>query len=100
MKKRACEIVVGDAIMPPPREVRLWMARTCKERGLPLSALQLTVTAIEEANPDKGGQWLRVTCLHTPEWSGERRAGDFVFRVRPETPWVMAERVEMGGAAA
>jgi len=97
MKKHASKIKVGDVIMPPPREVRLWMARTCKEEGLPESALYLTVTAIKESALGKDGRrWLRISSLQTPEWTRGRRNRDFVFKVRPETLWLMGREAQRG----
>jgi hypothetical protein len=81
---------VGDVILPPDRELRLWMRRDAQARGLPESALYLTVTDVREGNPDKGGRWLIVTSDQTPEWNGDRvRPYPFKFKVRPETPWTV-----------
>jgi hypothetical protein len=79
---------VGDRVMPPEREVRLWMRRRLTERNLPEAALHLTVTAIDEVAPDKRGRWLMFTTSATPEWNeGYVRAIPFRFKARPETPW-------------
>jgi hypothetical protein len=87
MMTAAQNLQTGDTIMPPPREVKLWMRRTLEERKLPEAALYLTVAKVEESAPDKGGRWLRVTADHTPEWANGCNLSPFVFRVRPETPW-------------
>ena len=80
---------VGEKIMPPAREVRLWMRRRLDERGLAETALHLTITNIDEGAPDKNGRWLVITTEATPEWNeGYVRAIPFRFRVRPETPWM------------
>jgi hypothetical protein len=83
----AHSLKVGDQIMPPAREVQLWMRRTLQERNLKESALHLTITDIHEGNPDKKGRWLIVTADHTAEWHGGHKPYPFKFKVRPETPW-------------
>lgn len=89
MKTRAAELKVGDIIMPPAREIQLWMRRTCQERNLPESALHLTVRDVRHAAPDARGEWLLVTADQTPEWTGDSTPYPFKFKVRPETPWVI-----------
>lgn len=79
---------IGDVIMPPAREVQLWMRRTLAERGLVESALHLTITEIIEGAPDKRGRWLIVVADQTPEWNAAyTRVSPFRFKVRPESPW-------------
>lgn len=90
LSRMAEQIKPGDVIMPPQREVQLWMRRHVAERNLGESALHLTVTAVREGAPDKGGRWLVVTSDQSPEW----RAGPlhpFTFKVRPGTPWVFVK---------
>jgi hypothetical protein len=90
MERKVAELLaVGDVIMPPSREVRLWMRRRCVERGLSESALHLTVASVRESAPDGRGRWLVVTASHTPEWN-EGRELPFRFKVRPGTRWQMA----------
>jgi hypothetical protein len=89
------ELKIGDKIMPPRREIRLWMRRHAAERNLPESALALTIIEIREGNVDKGGRWLVVKCLQTPEWTAnfvdpDPAAHKFTFKARAETPWQMA----------
>jgi len=86
---RAQDLTVGAVILPPPRELRLWMRRTLAEKGLAESALYLTVTDVHEGAPDKTGRWLVVTASQTPEWIGNGRVIPFRFKVRPETPWAV-----------
>jgi len=87
-KVRADALKVGDVIMPPAREVQLWMRRALAERNLPEAALHLTITGIDEGTPDKRGRWLIVTTEQTPEWNADRlRPMPFRFKARPETPW-------------
>lgn len=79
---------IGDVILPPAREVQLWMRRTLQERGLQESALHLTITAIDEAAPDKKGRWLMVTADQSAEWNATcSKAFPFRFKVRPASPW-------------
>ena len=85
--KSAQDLQIGDVIMPPPREVRLWMRRTLQERNLPESALYLTITEIREAAPDKRGPWLLVVADQAPAWFEGREPYPFKFKVRPETAW-------------
>jgi hypothetical protein len=88
---RVDQLKVGDKIMPPAREVRLWMRRALLERNLPEAALTLTVTNITEGTPDKRGRWLLVATEQTPEWNEGRKALPFKFKARPETPWLTVE---------
>src|SRR3990167_4048454 len=46
MTRPAETLRVGDVIFPPAREVSLWMRRNARERGLPDTALYLTVRAV------------------------------------------------------
>jgi hypothetical protein len=79
----------GDVILPPERELRLWMRRENAAMGLPESALNLRVKTVEEAAPDKRGRWVLVTAEHlAPEWS---RSYPFKFKARPGTPWPKME---------
>ena len=82
---------IGDKIMPPAREIQLWMRRHLQELNLPESALTLTITEIREGNCDKNGRWLIVTSDQTPEWLNGKKPYPFTFKVRPETPWQMAQ---------
>lgn len=83
----AAELRAGDVVLPPARELTLWMRRVLRERGLPDSALELTVVAVREGNPDKRGPWLVVTTRQTEAWLGGRPGHPFVFKARPATPW-------------
>ncbi len=90
-RKPASTLQVGDKIMPPEREVRLWMRRTLQERNLPESALHMTITEIREGNPDKNGAWLIVVADQAPEWFQQCKPYPFTFKVRPETPWQVVQ---------
>lgn len=88
IKVRADTLKVGDTIMPPAREVSLWMRRHVKDKGLSESALHLTVTEIHEGASDKTGRWLVVSSDQSPEWNGGSPiTHPFRFKVRPETLW-------------
>lgn len=78
---------IGDVIMPPAREVQLWMRRALAERSLPEQALYLTVTEIKEGQPDKRGRWLIITADQAAEWFEGRPPYPFRFKARPESNW-------------
>ena len=78
----------GDVILPPAREVQLWMRRSCQERNLPETALHLTVRNVREGRADKRGRWLVISCDQSPEWTKDQTTTfPFTFKARPETPW-------------
>jgi hypothetical protein len=89
-------IQVGDVILPPARELSLWMRRTAREKGLGDEALYLTVTEIREGTPDKGGRWIVIKSQQTAEWKRDYRPEStdlpFVFKARPATPWSIISR--------
>lgn len=83
----------GDVILPPERELRLWMRRECAKRGLNESALRLTVLAVSDGQTDCRGAWSVVTCRETPEWTANRTTSfPFVFRARPCSAWPVIQR--------
>ena len=86
---------VGDVIMPPSRELNLWMRRHIADRNLPESALYLTVSKIREGTPDKRGRWLIMQAEQSDEWYNggnyDQRV-PFTFKVRPATAWPLIER--------
>jgi hypothetical protein len=82
-KVKYSDVKYGEKVMPPAREVNLWMKRSCAEKGLPLSALLLTVAkVIPGAKVDKGGPWVLVEAFYTQEFSNGRR---IKFFIRPQT---------------
>ncbi len=87
------EIVPGDTILPPKREVALWMRRRLTERNLPESALFLTVVSVEEAAADKSGAWLVITASHSDAWNAGDVQHPFRFKARPATPWTRVDHV-------
>jgi hypothetical protein len=84
----ANEINIGDVVLPPERELRLWMRRHVQDKNLPESALHLHVTEVSESS-DKRGPWRIIKTHHDPSW-GHTLA--FTFRARPETPWLIIEK--------
>lgn len=88
MKVLAKTLKVGDVIIPPAREVSLWMKRHAQERGLSESAMHLTINNFREGASDKKGAWLIVDCDHTAEWIGDSKLRTFSFKVRPESLWI------------
>ena len=90
-KVRADTLKIGDIIMPPDREVRLWMRRDIQQRNLPESALHLRITSIREAIPDKRGRWLMIETDQSAEWNAGLNPRPFKFKARPETPWPKLE---------
>lgn len=78
-------IKVGDVIMPPARELQLWMRRHVQEHNLPECALHLTVTKVCEGTPDARGRWLVVCTEQDAAWGAHRFP--FTFKMRPGTPW-------------
>lgn len=84
MNKQPIEQVkVGNVILPPERELRLWMRRHAKSQGWPETALHLTVRDIYEGSPDKTGRWIIVKCEYPSEWLHRT----FNFKARPSTLW-------------
>jgi len=81
------ELKPGDKILPPERELRLWMRRDLAQRGLPESALVMTIEQVELARRDKRGDWWRITAHLSPEWYGDRPAYPWKIAARPETLW-------------
>jgi hypothetical protein len=83
----ASELKVGDVILPPAREMRLWMRRALAEGNRPESDLNITITAIEQGRADKRGEWLVV-----------RGTGAFLgvngwkIKMRPGTMWPIMQR--------
>lgn len=88
MQITAAEIQLGDVILPPERELRLWMRRHIQEKNLPERALYLTVAELSEAK-DKGGRWIVVKSNRAPEWGQQY---PMTFRTRPATPWPLIDR--------
>ena len=68
MKVAVRDLRPGDVIMPPAREVSLWMRRTLEQEGLAEEALYLTVIEVKEGRSDRNGSWIVVKAIHTPEW--------------------------------
>jgi hypothetical protein len=80
-------IKVGDIILPPEREMRLWMRREIASRNLTESALHLTVTEVYEGSPDKRGRWVVFKAKYSPEWNSGPFVQSMTIKARPNTPW-------------
>lgn len=77
------EVVSGDKVMPPVREVSLWMKRDLITKGLSIESLLLTVnTVAQNWKQDKGGAWTLFDTNYSPEFGNGRR---FTFKMRPST---------------
>lgn len=79
-------IKVGDIILPPEREMRLWMRREVSTRNLTETALHLTVTEVYEGSPDKRGRWVIIKAKYSPEWNSGL-VQSMTIKARPNTPW-------------
>lgn len=82
----ASSITVGSVIMPPARELRLWMRRDLAERNLPGSALHMTVTSVREGASDKRGPWIVITAYLPDSWYSNEPY-PWTLKMRPETMW-------------
>jgi hypothetical protein len=90
MKTKAAEqIQVGDVIMPPERELRLWMRKHVADKGLPETALHIKVVQVREGKPDKRGRWIVIRAEHTNILAFN--LFPFSFKARPETPWTIID---------
>ena len=76
------QLQVGDIILPPARELRLWMHRHCREHGFSDAALHLTIREKYDGAPDKHGRWVMVKCEQTEEWNMGRQGMSFTFKAR------------------
>jgi hypothetical protein len=83
---------VGDMVMPPEREMRLWMIRDAAEKGMSPSDLGILLTDVHEGEPDKGGRWIFLTGYLRDQWYAGRRQYPMKFKARPNTPWPVAAR--------
>jgi hypothetical protein len=80
----------GDVILPPARELALWMRRDAAAKGLPESMLRLTVETIREGAPDKRGPWVIVAGYLPDAWYANGRRYVWTFKARPATLWPLA----------
>lgn len=77
----------GDKVLPPAREINLWMKRALVEKGLPFSALFLTVIeVIPAAKVDKRGPWTKIRARYSQEFG---QGNGINFLVRPTTHLVL-----------
>lgn len=78
----------GDLILPPERELSLWMRQAALDKGLPYEALYLTVIGSEEGPPDKGGRWWRIEAVSSRLWRDKWFCGGI-----EAVPWRFRARV-------
>lgn len=87
------DLKIGDKIMPPKREIQLWMAQTMQEKGLSEKDLALTISDIREGKPDKNGRWIIIKARYSPAWTRDYADPTaehyFPFKARPYTPWTL-----------
>ena len=96
IKRKVSDLKPGDVIMPPPREVSLWMRDTLKREGLPESDLLLTIVEVKKGRTDTRGDWTVIKAKHTEGWLRRYSNSDpmrnlFSFKARPDTLWLVAE---------
>lgn len=88
-KERADSLKVGDLVMPPDRELRLWMRRTAAKKGMSEDELGIMLTDIHEGTPDKKGRWLWFTGYLRDKWYAGGKQFPFKFKARPDTLWAV-----------
>lgn len=88
---RVADLQLGDRILPPPREVALWMRKALVQKGLTEDALWLTVLALHSAAPDSRGPWMAITAVYGRDWLQGKPAYPWTFKARPETLWITRE---------
>jgi len=86
-KVRADSLKVGDLVMPPERELRLWMVRDAREKGMAPTDLGIMLTDVHEGEPDKRGRWIVFSGYLRDQWYQGRKQYPFKFKARPDTPW-------------
>lgn len=87
---RVDQIKIGDKILPPARELRLWMRRWAQEHNIPEAEIYMTVLTIEEASPTKKGRWLKITGKMSNTWDEGKNPHPFKFLAQPHTSWPLA----------
>jgi len=81
----------GDMVMPPERELRLWMRASLKEMGLPEDALLNRVLEVVPGfKVDKGGPWTLFRVLAGQAFTASYvapypKGREWTFCVRPTT---------------
>lgn len=89
MSDLASTIQAGDVILPPERELRLWMRKHVATHNLPETALHLKVEYVARGIPDKRGEWILFRTRYPEAWGYQ---SEFRFKARPETPWKIVRR--------
>ena len=91
-KVPANTIKPGDTILPPARELSLWMRRNAAERGLSESDLTMTVTEVRDGQPDQRGPWVWIRAEMSAAWNAGNKSLPWVFKARPSTMWPVVQR--------
>ncbi len=79
---------VNDVILPPAREIRLWMKAELLKRNLPKEALYMTIQDVKYGGEDKRGPWLLVVATLSSIWRDGRPSHGWSIRIRPGTLWL------------
>lgn len=87
-KESPANLKPGDLIMPPAREVSLWMRKHVNNLGYDDNALLLTITSIEpNYKIDKRGNWTRISAQYGEAF----KSGGIRFLVLPTTQVLKSE---------
>jgi hypothetical protein len=89
-KVRADSLKVGDIVMPPERELRLWMGKRAAEKGMKPQDLGIMLTSVREGASDKTGRWILLTGYLQDRWYADYAGGKqhpMTFKARPDTMW-------------
>jgi hypothetical protein len=86
---RAEDLKVGDIVMPPARELRLWMKRHGAEKGMRPDELGIMLVDIHEGQPDKLGRWIWFVGYLRDQFYTGGKQHEFRFKARPDTPWTL-----------
>ena len=91
-KVPADQLRVGDIVLPPDRELKLWMLRDAAAKGIAPGDLGIMLTEVSEGLADKRGRWLLFKGYLRDAWYQGRKPHPFTFKARPETPWPLLAR--------
>lgn len=91
-KVPADQLRVGDIVLPPDRELKLWMLRDAAAKGIAPGDLGIMLTEVSEGFADKRGRWLLFKGYLRDAWYQGRKPHPFTFKARPETPWPLLAR--------
>lgn len=91
-KVPADQLRIGDIVLPPDRELKLWMLRDAAAKGIAPGDLGIMLTEVNEGLADKRGRWLLFKGYLRDAWYQGRKPHPFTFKARPETPWPLLAR--------